>query len=190
MPIIIALIGLVGTVTAALIANYFGVSWKTPPSSPSPSPVVSITPLTADGRSTPRPPNVRPDKLLEIIKQQQRLHVKESYGELANQCFTENDLRKFVSDRQATQIADELKRSNELLDIVQAVKAMAPTDRQNLLEAGLHTYKPTWEQLGKVDRQGQTVAGQNAEKMIAEAIVNLVKNLSKLSDDDLKKLYT
>ena len=184
--IIVALIGLIGAVSVALIANYYGGS-KTIPGSPSPTPTVSMTPLTT---ITPTPSITKPDKLIEIIKQQQGKNVRESHGEEASQNFSESDLANFIKGKKTTKIAEELKRDNEFIDTVFAIKAMPPNERQKLLERASNTYKPTWAELGKIDPHGQTEAGQKAEKMIADTIVNLVKELSNLSDEDIKKLYT
>lgn len=192
--IIVALIGLMGAVSVALIANYYGGS-KTIPGSPSPTPTVSITPPINSNNTplttiTPTPSIIKPDKLIEIIKQQQGKTVRESHGEEASQNFSESDLANFIKEKKTTKIAEELKRDNEFIDIVFAIKAMPRNERQKLLERASNTYKPTWAQLGKIDPHGQTEAGQKAERMIADTVVNLVKELSTLSDEDIKKLYT
>ena len=40
-------------------------------------------------------------------------------------------------------------------------------------------FKPTWEEIGYINKEGQTEAGQIAEKMISKSIVGLIKNFSK-----------
>ncbi|MDP6420784.1 MAG: hypothetical protein QF672_05595 [SAR202 cluster bacterium] len=47
----------------------------------------------------------------------------------------------------------------------------------------------TWAELGRVSREGQTEAGQEAERMTATAIVNLVKELVILPQDGFGALY-
>jgi hypothetical protein len=37
------------------------------------------------------------------------------------------------------------------------------------------TYKKTWAELGQITSKGQTTAGQKAEKMIASAVADLIK---------------
>lgn len=140
--------------------------------------------------STPvqNPPLPKPDKLIEIILKEQRDNVRESYGELAGQNFTAKDLEDFKKAGTPANITARLKTDAEFLEIVLAIKQMPPTERQKLLLRGVNTFKPTWEQLGRIDRAGQSKAGQMAERMIAEAIVNLVKELSKLSDEEIRKL--
>jgi hypothetical protein len=189
IQIIVALIGLAGVLTAAVIAKQCGGSSQNNSNFPSPIPAASNTPPVNSG-NTPVPPNIKPDKLIEIIKQQQEKNVRLSYGEEASQNFSSVDLANFVREKTTAKIAEELKGNNEFLDTVSAVKAMPPAERQKLLDRAAVTYKPTWAQLGKIDPSGQTEAGQRAERMIAEAIVNLVKELSKLPEADFRKLYT
>jgi len=128
--------------------------------------------------------------LIEIIIKQQQDNVRESYGEAAGQNFSDQDFKEFIKKGIPKKIVDQLKTDNEFLDVVLAIKYMTPTERQKLLNKGLNTYKPTWAQLVRIDPKGQTEKGQQAEKMIAKAIVDLAKELSKLSDDDIRKLYT
>jgi hypothetical protein len=78
-----------------------------------------------------------------------------------------------------------LRKDKEFTNVVLALKASPPHEQQKLLDAALNTRRPTWAELGRIDRQGQTEAGQEAEKMIAEAIVNLVKELLRLPDEDI-----
>jgi hypothetical protein len=132
----------------------------------------------------------RPEGLLIIIKAQQQSHVKESYGEYTGQCFTDNDLRQFIDDKISDQIVEQLRHDNEFLEVVLGIKAMKPSDRQTLLAAAIKTARPTWAQLGKISREGQSDAGYRAEKMIAAAVVNLVQNLSKLSVEEITKRFT
>ena len=152
----------------------------------------STPPPTNSNSPTPTPvhtpPLLKRDKLIEIILKEQRDNVRESYGELAGQNFTAKDLEDFKKAGTPANITARLKTDAEFLEIVLAIKQMSPTERQKLLHRGVNTFKPTWQQLGRIDRAGQSKAGQMAERMIAEAIVNLVKELSKLSDEEIRKL--
>jgi len=189
IQIIVALIGLTGVVSAAIIVSYWGGSKNI--NSPTPTPTVSNTPsANSTATVTPTLPTVKPDKLIEIIKEQQEKNVKLSYNEAASQNFSDLDLANFIREKKTAKIAEELKRDNEFLDTVIAIKAMLPSERQRLLERALTMYKPTWAQLGRIAPAGQTEAGQKAEKMIAETVVNLVRDLSKLTDADIRKLYS
>ncbi len=156
-------------------------------STPSAPPPSSSTPTpTGSPISTPTLP--KPDMLIEIIVKVQHNNVKESYGERAGQNFSDQDLENFEKKGERAKITAQLKTDGEFLDVVLAIKHMTASERQKLLSLGLNKYKPTWEQLGRVDKEGQTDAGQKAERMIAEDIVNLVKQLLTLSDEKIKKL--
>jgi hypothetical protein len=160
--------------------------------------VAVSTPPTSSIHGTPTPlakplttPNLpQPELLIEIIKREQHDSVRESYGELRGQNFSDDDFASFMKQRKIASITERLRTGGEFLDVVLAIKRMPAADRQKLLDQGSNTYKQTWAELGKVDKTGQTTAGQKAERMIAEVIVNLVKDLSKLSDEGIRKLQT
>lgn len=143
-----------------------------------------------NSKKIPEEPKVKPEELITIIKIQQKKYVKESWGTHAYQCFTDDDLKKFEDDKVPIKIVEKLKTDNKFIDIVLAIKDMTPSDWQDLKERSLSTYKRTWTELGKVDREGQTEAGQKAEKMIAEAIVDLVIEFIKKSREEIKRFYS
>lgn len=124
-----------------------------------------------------RPPKNQETELIEIIKQKQKKYVKESYGEAANQCFTDIDLKKFKKSDKIQIIIDELKNDKRFIAAVSALNNLPPDEQQELLDSAMSTYKPTWAELGEISRKGQTDAGQEAEKLIAEAVVNLIKKV-------------
>jgi|GEM_PF-3549005 hypothetical protein len=130
-------------------------------------------------------PNLPLDKIIDIIKEQQTIFVKESYGENANQCFTDIDLQKFMAKEVPNTIRNNLQKSNEYLAIVIALKNMDPVKRQQLLSNAQNTFKPTWGEMGRISREGQTDAGQSAEKLIAASIVDLTKNLMSKTKEEL-----
>lgn len=144
---------------------------------------------TATARKT-RPTGSKPEKLSEIIVAKQRLYVKESWGESAYQSFTDTDLKAFTEANQPARIVDELKHDNEFLQIVLAIRAMDPAARQRFLNACRKPLHQTWAQLGHITKDGQTEAGQKAELMIANAIVDFAKQLSGLQQEEIEKLYT
>jgi hypothetical protein len=131
---------------------------------------------------------VNPQELLEIIKSQQKVEVKESRGESASQNFNREDLAAFKKKNVPKVVKERLRHDSHFIDVVLAIKQMEPTPRQNLLNTGLQTYKKTWAELGKVSSEGQTDTGQEAEQMIAKAIVDLVKELYSLSAEKLNEL--
>ncbi|MEO0248494.1 MAG: hypothetical protein ABIN58_02900 [candidate division WOR-3 bacterium] len=125
------------------------------------------------------PSIVNPETLREIIEEQQRKNVRESYGIWAHQCFTDDDLNQFISSGQAARIALSLKGSKQFMAVVSALKKLPAKQRQKLLGSCRRPLRKTWAQLGRISSEGQTEAGQQAEKLIADAIVDLVEELIK-----------
>jgi hypothetical protein len=130
---------------------------------------------------------VLPSDLQEIIKSKQRQKVKTSYDEY--NCFTDIDLQDFKKSKTPDQAVNELIEDNSFIDLIIAIKDMNPADRQKLFETSSNIAKPTWTTLGSVSSEGQTEAGHEAELLIAKAIVSKIKEMIKLSVDDLKKKY-
>jgi hypothetical protein len=154
----------------------------------------TVTRLTGNAQNimmeTQSTSEVNPSALITIIEEQQRIHVKESYGELAHQCFSEDDLSTFKENNIPDVIVTELKRDNRFIDVVLAIKKANPTDRQKLFKAALETRRPTWEEQGGINPKGQTETGKQAEMMIAKAIVDSVRDLFKKPVKDIVALYT
>lgn len=138
--------------------------------------------------ATSQSSSVNPEQLIGIIKSQQKAEVKESSSESASQNFSKNDLDDFKKKNVPKSVVDKLKRDSHFIDVVLAIKQMEPSPRQDLLNQGVQTYKKTWAQLGKVGPEGQTEAGQEAERMIAKAIIDLVKELYNLPAEKLNEL--
>jgi hypothetical protein len=118
------------------------------------------------------------DGLAKITQKQQKANVRESFGELAHECFTWDDLNKFVRAKTAEQIARRLQGDADFIRIVTALRALSPTERSVVLEACRKPFRPTWAQLGRISSAGTTVAGQMAEQMIADAIVKMASELT------------
>jgi hypothetical protein len=142
----------------------------------------------------PSPEAAQRDKLpasqLEAIVQQlQRSHVKLSYGEAAYEAFTDEDLNRFVKDDVPGQVKEDLKHNNTFISVLLSVQDLTPVERQRLLKACLKPLHPTWAQLGRVGPGGQTEAGQRAEILVAGAVVELARELLRLSPAELRKLF-
>jgi hypothetical protein len=133
---------------------------------------------------------VSPDKLISIIKEQQNLYVKESTGTMDYQCFTDRDMQNFIDKNVPNIIRTNLLKSNEYLSVIIVVKRMDPINRQNLLQLAQNTFKPTFAEFGGISKKGQaqTEAGQNAEKMIAQAVTDLTKNLLKKTETEINSM--
>jgi len=130
------------------------------------------------GRSAARPyPAASPQelRLVAVIRQQQRLHVRESWGEDDWQCFTWANLREFQADNVPGTVLRALNTDPQFEQLVSEIGTMSDSARSYLLARALRTYRPTWAQLGRVTSAGQTEAGQQAEREIARAAVGLVR---------------
>jgi hypothetical protein len=119
---------------------------------------------------------VTSDSLAEIVKSMQKRYVRESWGERAFECFTDRDLERFHADGIPNRVATELATDKRFLAVKKTIRSLPVTQQDEVLTRAASTYKPTWAQIGKIDRSGQTDAGQQAEKEIAEVIVELVKS--------------
>jgi len=117
------------------------------------------------------------EEIIEVIKEQQRLHVRESYGQLAHECFTYDDLNMFKREGVPEEITTKLRRNKRFIKIVQSLNVMTASKRGKILRRAAKTYKPTWAKLGRITREGQTDAGQMTEKLIAHAIVELAQEM-------------
>lgn len=129
-----------------------------------------------------------PTTLEEVIRQAQEDHVRESSGEFEGQCFTDADLAKFAAADVPGTITRQLRQSRAFLKIVLALQARPPEEQQRTMERCRQIYQPTWSELGRISSDGQTMAGQTAQKRISESITTLTNELLKLPLDELKKL--
>jgi len=128
-----------------------------------------------------------PEKLIEIIKEKQRQNVKPGNSE--NDCFTDEDLSKFIKGKKQDMIVSDLMKDNSFIELVIVIKEMTPTKRQELLDLCAETAKPTWDDLGKISAEGQTKAGNEAEILIAKALSDKVREMTKLSVGEIKEYY-
>lgn len=117
------------------------------------------------------------DALIDLIRSVQKQHVRESWGEKASECFTDQDLVKFHDAGIPKTVVQKLRQDKTFIAVVQSLKSLNTQQRQELLDRAASTYKPTWAQIGKIDRRGQTDAGQQAEQEIAAAITALAKEM-------------
>ena len=117
------------------------------------------------------------DALIELIRYAQKQNVRESWGEKAYESFTDQDLDKFHDADIPKKIVQELRRDKKFIAVLQSLKSLNRQQREELLDRAASTYKPTWAQIAKIDRRGQTDAGQQAEKEIAAAITALTREM-------------
>jgi hypothetical protein len=115
--------------------------------------------------------------LIKLIIREQRTYIRDSWGQLDYQCFTSDDLARFKSVNVPRQVTERLKTDAEFLSLVREIGQLSSGARSQLLSRAYRTYRPTWRQLGRISRAGQTVAGQQAERLMAKAIADLVGEL-------------
>lgn len=127
--------------------------------------------------------------IVKAIQKSQKKYVRESYGEWAHQCFTDLDYQAFLQGKRPQLIARNLKGNRKFMEAVIALKAMPEKERVRFIEGCRRPLRPTWAQLGRISREGQTVAGQQAELEIADAVAETVLELLKLSDDEIFTVF-
>jgi hypothetical protein len=166
------------------------------PASNAPATAVPTPPQASSGDS-PAPRAVDTEKLIQIVQRKEREQVRDSTGAAASQCFTDADLASFRKARIPQKVAATLKKDADFIELVLAIKAMGPSPRQNLLGRAKTTYRLSWDRMNLDPntasqdelRRGQTSAGSDAERLIAESIVDLVDDLCRLPESEVKKLY-
>lgn len=147
----------------------------------SPPKGIAVAPLPTALTSTTTPQEKTPSttrlrgELLEVIRTQQALYIRASWGVEASQNFSAADLEEFHSKQMRTKIADELKADPRFQALALAIRLLPATERDNILRDAATNYRSTWIKIGKIDPLGQTEAGQQAERELAEAIVKLVR---------------
>lgn len=127
--------------------------------------------------------------IVKLIKNAQQQNVRESFGKWEGQCFTDRDYDAFRRSERPQRIARNLKGNRKFICAVIALKAMPEKERVRFIEGCRRPLRPTWAQLGRISREGQTVAGQQAELEIADAVADTALELLKLSHDDLLTLF-
>jgi len=124
-----------------------------------------------------------------LIKKAQKQYVRESYGEWAHQCFTDLDYQAFIRNQRPQRIARGLKGNRKFMEAVMALKSLPDEEQAPFIEDLRRPLRPTWRQLGRISREGQTEAGQRAELDIANAVADVVWELSKLSNEDIGTMW-
>lgn len=123
-----------------------------------------------------------PLELITIIRNFQRKNVRDSWGTQLGECFSDEDLTTF---QQGTvfRILDELKKDKVFSALLETIRQLSSSKKNNLLTTAESTYRQPWSELGlnpaaasrKELLRGQTIAGSIAERSIAEAIVGYVR---------------
>jgi hypothetical protein len=88
--------------------------------------------------------------------------------------FTDRDFALFKAARTPEQIAKRLKQAPDFAAVAGVLGTLPPERLAATMRMVRQTARPTWREMGFIDRQGrgQTEAGRQAELMIAAAIVD------------------
>ncbi|NOT26383.1 MAG: hypothetical protein HOP16_09820 [Acidobacteria bacterium] len=114
-----------------------------------------------------------PQMLADVVRWQQRVHVKQSTGQLAHECFTNVDLKAFEAADVPGEAATRIEKAADFRAVVSALRPLPRADLVAALHAARQIARPTWREMGYIDRQGrgQTEAGHTADLLIGAAIV-------------------
>ncbi len=115
--------------------------------------------------------------LRAIIDDQIRTYVRESFGELAGQNFSDADYDRFMREKVPDQIVAQLKTNSRFLTAVANARALSQNDREAYLKRCRLPLRKTWAELGGISPKGTTEAGQRAETAIANAITDLAEKI-------------
>jgi hypothetical protein len=154
-------------------------------SASSPSPQSSSGPSSRPTEPSTVALKVDPERLISFVKQLQTEYVQDSTGIEAHECFTKDDFNQFVSDKKTAEIVERLRNDNDFRNLVSAIRDLSFDKRSDLLSRASNIYRRTWSELklnpktASADelRKGQTLEGMKAEKLIAQAVVNLVRQM-------------
>lgn len=108
--------------------------------------------------------------LLDELGVIQQKYVRESWGEYRGQNFTDEDYKAFVDGKNVDSAVADFAVSERFKKLLPKIRSLARDDWREVLSRIQKQYHPTWSDLGKIDRSGQTEAGQRAEKDIAIAV--------------------
>jgi hypothetical protein len=129
-----------------------------------------------------------PDSLIAIVADLQRSYVRESFGELAGQNFSDQDLSRFQNDRIPIVITDSLRHDARFLSTVLGLQGADAAVQQRILREANRPLHRSWTEIGRISREGQTEAGNRAERLIAAAVVALAQELLRIPADSLRRL--
>lgn len=120
---------------------------------------------------------VRGDNLRQIIENQILDNVRESYGELEGQNFSDADRERFFRDHVPDQIVALLRADPKFKAAVGKVRDMPSAEAAAYLKRCRLYLRKTWAELGEISRKGTTEAGRVAELAISNAIVDLAEKM-------------
>jgi hypothetical protein len=123
----------------------------------------------------------RPDAVLTVIAELQRTYVRASYGEMAGQNFSDQDLARFEADGVVTRIVDSLRHQPAFRSAVLDLQAADEALQRDILLRASRPLRRTWAEIGAITPDGQTEAGNRAERLIGAAVAALCRELLSLA---------
>jgi len=114
------------------------------------------------------------DAIPAAIRRAQKENVCESHGESAGECFTDVMYAQFRSERKAAMLATKVLAERDVQSGILTLRLMSAPDVEARIKSWRCPLRKTWGQMGRISREGQTLAGQRAEMDIADAIADEV----------------
>lgn len=111
--------------------------------------------------------------LYTFVAAQQRRFVRESVNDW--NCFTWVDLQILQEQVALGHIAELIEEDPEFKVVCDAMKRLSPAEREGVYSAALQIFPPTWAQQRFIGPPGQTNAGQQADKLIGQLVVQRVR---------------
>jgi hypothetical protein len=122
------------------------------------------------------------ESVLRVVRTIQDELVKESIDQ--HNCFTNEDYAAFKSDEITKKVVQRLENDDIFRAIARTIAGFDTANRNQINNEARLSFKKTWAQLGKITPQGQTEAGQKAEREIAIAIADLLQKLVSFSQKE------
>lgn len=119
----------------------------------------------------------RTPPLKDLLIQIQHSNVRESWGENSGENFSDEDRKLFLDKKTTDQIVAKLKSDKIFIAAVELVRKMSAEMRVAYLADCRKTRRKTWEEAGRISREGTTVAGAAVEESVARAVVDLAERM-------------
>jgi hypothetical protein len=150
-------------------------------------PLLTVVALKASDDAPLRSGNE--NDVVTAIKIAQKNNVRESYGEEANECFTDVDYQEFEARNVALKIARSLRSDRKFMEGVLALRQKPAPERKAFIQSCRRALRPTWAEQGYIGPDGQTDAGKAAELDIANAVASMVEELAKLPEEKIDEIF-
>lgn len=113
-------------------------------------------------------------KLNHFVRDMQLKYVERSYSASYKDCFTYKDLALFSKNIKPLQTS--ITQEPVFAELKQTLSKLPFAQREALYTKALAIKSPTWEVQGVIDSNGQTLAGQKAEQLVATTVISCLKS--------------